>query len=232
LWYVCCQDWEEYLGQDKDPHTGKKLTHRSKQPPAPMDPDHPWYTMQRTGTLPPLLVSAVAPSASNQSSYGTRSRETRLSETDSPRIRMRTERAQHSHHYGGSHRAAALVDPELHLPMKVRMEAPHRISRRRSIELETRRKSIAETIEPSPEERAVATAEATKREGEEDSWAAACAVYDVLQEEKERREKRLRDTILAASRAAHAEKQGEVVAGAMARMAARFSNKKRRVDVA
>jgi len=116
--------------------------------------------------------------------------------------------------------------------MKVRMEAPHRISRRRSIELETRRKSIAETIEPSPEERAVATAEATKREGEEDSWAAACAVYDVLQEEKERREKRLRDTILAASRAAHAEKQGEVVAGAMARMAARFSNKKRRVDVA
>merc|ERR1711959_233543 len=45
-------DWEEYVGQDKDAETGKKLTHKSMQPPRPLAPDPPWYTMQRTGTLP------------------------------------------------------------------------------------------------------------------------------------------------------------------------------------
>merc|ERR1719460_899585 len=47
-------DWEEYVGQDKDDVTGKKLAAKHMKPPAPIDPDHPWYTMQRTGSLPPL----------------------------------------------------------------------------------------------------------------------------------------------------------------------------------
>ena len=103
------------------------------------------------------------------------------------------------------------------------------------IELETRRRSIAETIEPSPEERAEEKAavkqEAAKRAEEEASWAAACAVYDRLQQEKENLEKHKRETSLAACRAAHAEKQSKVAAASLARIAARISNKKRCIDM-
>merc|ERR1711896_1919 len=77
-------DWEEYVGQDKDAQTGKKLSPKKMLPPAPRDPNHPYYQMPRQGSLasPPASVASAAsvpnpPAPQQTSSYGTRSAQSR-----------------------------------------------------------------------------------------------------------------------------------------------------------
>merc|ERR1719478_1518442 len=58
-------DWEEYVGQDKDEITGKKLSPKKMKAPAPQDPEHPWYT--NGGVMPPSPSARETP---HTSSYG------------------------------------------------------------------------------------------------------------------------------------------------------------------
>merc|ERR1711998_326069 len=85
-------DWEQYVGQDKDAITGKKLSPKKMKPPAPIDPDHPWYT---NGGMPQSPSAAREASATpHTSSYGTRSSHSRLQESENRTQESRSSRAE------------------------------------------------------------------------------------------------------------------------------------------
>lgn len=221
-------DWEEYVNQDKDALTGKKLSPKKMKPPAPQDPSHPWYT-QKSGASMPLSPSApssplVAP---HTSSYGTRSTQSRLQENDAVRT---------------STRAAAkpdpppleepiYVNPELSQPMEINLEPPAVVARRRSLEMAARHRALASEAHNCDENDDTNEAEieaAKVAEEEAARWEAASQEVARARAEKEAAERKLAEDALNERRSAHAKLQHDVVGSAMSRIEA-FRNKRRMI---
>jgi hypothetical protein len=216
-------DWEQYVGQDKDAITGKKLSPKKMKPPAPIDPDHPWYT---NGGMPQSPSSAREASATpHTSSYGTRSSQSRLQESEN-----RTQESRSSH----AEPQQLSVNLELFQPFSVVLEDPATVVKRRAAEVAARRQSMA--AEASEDGSGMQTTEEEALEvsrRDEAEWAAAFAAASekvaAERAEKEAAERKAAEEALNERRTAHFEAQGSVVSTAMARIEAR---KKRRMTAA
>lgn len=224
-------DWEEYVGQDKDAITGKKLALKKMAPPAPHDRDHPWYTMQRTGAMPPI-PPVVSPhmAAPHMSTYGTRSTQSRLLEIDGTR---QSSRASQPHVEGELETVKAVFNPELCEPMRIKLESPAEVSYRRSLEMEARRQAMAAEVDASSDERdtkKVQAAREAEQEAEKAAWRAASEQVARLRAEKEAADRHIAEERLSQRRSAHAAVQRGVASSAMARIEA-FKNKRRMIAV-
>jgi hypothetical protein len=221
-------DWEEYVGQDKDAITGKKLSPKKMKPPAPQDPDHPWYTMQRTGVVTP--TSPAAQPASSQpahtSSYGTRSTQPRLHESESMH-----QRTSPKAHQAPQVAETNLVNPELSQPMQINLESPAVVAQRRSIEMAARLQALASEVSevPSNDESQNKHAEVeAEKAAAALAWKAASDEVARLKVEKEAAQRKLAEEAQSQRQSAHAEIQCQVVSSAMARIEA-FRNKRRMI---
>lgn len=219
-------DWEQYVGQDKDTITGKKLSPKKMKIPAPSDPEHPWFTH---GSVPQTCPSTAREVAPHTSSYGTRS--TRLQESENRTQESKPSREQIPERVP--------ANPELFQPFSIKLEDPAELINRRAVEVAARRQSIVaeasgeDSSAPpkadgedssAPPPKAEDTLEATTRcEEEEFATAFAAASQKVAAEkaEKEAAEQKAAEEALAQRRTAHTEVQGSVVNSAMARIEAR-----------
>jgi len=122
-------DWEQYVGQDKDTITGKKLSPKKMKIPAPSDPEHPWFTH---GSVPQTCPSTAREVAPHTSSYGTRS--TRLQESENRTQESKPSREQIPERVP--------ANPELFQPFSIKLEDPAELINRRAVEVAARRQSI------------------------------------------------------------------------------------------
>jgi len=204
-------DWEQYVGQDKDPVTNKKLPPKKMKAPAPADPEHPWYT---TGGVPPSPTARE--SAPNTSSYGTRS--SRLQESESRTQEPKSSREQVPEQ-------VSTTNLELFQPFSVIMEDPSELLKRRAAEVAARIQSMA--AEASGEDSSAPEVEdalqTTRREEEEFAAAFAAASVKVAAEraEKQAADQKAAEEALAERLTSHSEVQGGVVSSSMARILAR-----------
>merc|ERR1711988_556302 len=193
--------------------TGKKLSAKKMKAPAPQDPEHPWYTMQRSGASSPSVAASPAP---HTSSYGTRSTQSRRHENDSGRHTRRAKPVQPEVSEPVQH-----INPELSLPMCIKLEPPSVVAHRRSLEMAARREAMATEVDAKSESTAPqAEAEQSKADAEAAAWKAASEKVAQLRAEKEAAERKLAAEALAGRQKAHAEVQQNVVSAAMARIQA------------
>jgi len=208
------------MGQDKDDVTGKKLTTKKLKTPQPIDPNHPWYHMQRTGMMPPSPAASPAPTRESTSSYGTRSRESRITSCES-RPLHRASPLRHDRQVAPRVCKEELALGEiLSLPLEVYMEPDSATIRRRNLEVTRRREVLAAQIGLSREEQALADDEADRLLREEaerkEAWDAASAIVAKLAAEKSAEMERMKEE----RRVLESEKQAEVVSAAVLRIMA------------
>merc|ERR1712054_577156 len=180
-------DWEEYVGQDKDTQTGKKLSPKKMLPPAPRDPNHPYYQMPRQGgqsgppTCAPSSISMPNSAAPQQtSSYGTRSSQSRTREAIVPVSPSKTWTAP----------VTSNIPPDLSFPMPIILEAPAAVAMRRSLEMAARRKEMQEEGNTEAEQEEEDTVRVAK-EAELAAWKAATAAVAAERAEKEAAQQKL-----------------------------------------
>lgn len=223
-------DWEEYVGQDKDAITGKKLSPKKMKPPAPQDPSHPWYNMQKSAPLPSSPSAPPMPAAtSHTSSYGTRSTQTRLQESDGLRLSTRAAPVAKAKP-PLQVLETVYVNPELSQPMQIVLEPPAVIARRRSVEMAARLQALASEVpnqNDASDKKEEAQLEDQKAERDA-AWKAASAEVARLRAEQEAAERKLAEETLSQRRCAHAQVQHGVAIAAMARIEA-FRNKRRMI---
>merc|ERR1712054_438594 len=209
-------DWEEYVGQDKDAQTGKKLSPKKMLPPAPRDPNHPYYHMPRQGpnSGPP---AAGTPSANpapgspvpQQTSYGTRSSQTRTREVIATVSPSKTWT-----------RAPADIHPDLAFPMTIILESPEAVDMRRSLEMAQRHKEMVQECDEEDDQEGGEEALRIAKEAELAAWEAATAAVAAEKAEKQTARQKLVQEQLESRQNAHEEQQDVVVSGAMARIQA------------
>lgn len=215
-------DWEEYVGQDKDTMTGKKLSSKKMIPPAPRDANHPYYHMAKQlnqSGMPPWPVAALAPAP--QTSYGTRSSHSRARDVCSPR--------EVSQHLPQAH----ITPANQNTPINVVLESPAAVAMRRSVEMAARRKAMQAEVESAltegekNTERARQEARRAEEAARDAAWKAATAAVAQQQEEKLAARRKVEQESLQSRQSSHAEQQDQVVGLAMSRI---LAFKKRRIE--
>lgn len=209
-------DWEEYVGQDKDAQTGKKLPAKKMLPPAPRDPSHPYYHMPRQGanSAPAAGTPSTNPAPGSpvpqQTSYGTRSSQSRTREVIATVSPSKTWT-----------RAPADIHPDLAFPMTIILESPAAVAMRRSLEMAQRHKEMVQQCDEEEEDQEGGE-EALRiaKDAELAAWEAATAAVAAEKAKKETAQQKLVQEQLESRQNAHEEQQDVVVSGAMARIQA------------
>lgn len=225
-------DWEEYVGQDKDTVTGKKLSPKKMLPPAPRDPNHPYYQMQsqtsQNASAPSTVAAAAAAvpaPAHTQMSYGTRSSQSRCRDAVPPP----------STHSMAICKPSPSILPELLQHIPIVLESPTAVAMRRSIEMTARRKAMQQVVEDrltdgeKLAEAKVADEERDAKAAEAAAWSAATEAVAKERAEKQAARLKAAEQSRESRRRVHAEEQGQVAGLAMERI---LASKKRRMMAA
>lgn len=231
-------DWEEYVGQDKDITTGKKLSPKKMLPPAPRDRNHPYYSMSKAqlaqhsaGIVVTPISSPVLPS-SQSSSYGTRSSQTRtIRDSPVPAVaRVAVVAASKPTYSATAAQVLSTINPALLAPMNIVLESPAVVASRRSLEMAARRKAMeAEGSSVEAEE----SREKSDADAEDDAeakrvaaWKAASEIIAEQEAKNKAAKRKLEDELHQSRLNAHAEQQSQIAGSAMSRI---LAFKKRRV---